>query len=284
MKKTFMILALTLIGVSACPFQAYAEDREYEELGLTFEVGADLVSSYLWRGQNLGGISIQPMVSLDWKGLYVSGWANIGADNWSFEELNPELDITIGYDNFGLAVDLTHLYYFDGDPYFGKGGFKAQEQTTGSTMEVHAGLHLGDLLEKFPLSLDWYTTVYGDDCYQDEKGEWHRAWSTYIQVGYQFELPLGMTLDTRVGITPWRGMYSYYEEVWEDAKTVAINNINLRLQREFELKHIYLGVWGEMMLNCYGIDKTNLTTTLADKENQRLNWCIGASLFFGSEW
>ena len=284
MKKTFMILALTLIGVSACPFQAYAEDREYEELGLTFEVGADLVSSYLWRGQNLGGISIQPMVSLDWKGLYVSGWANIGADNWSFEELNPELDITIGYDNFGLAVDLTHLYYFDGDPYFGKGGFKAQEQTTGSTMEVHAGLHLGDLFEKFPLSLDWYTTVYGDDCYQDEKGEWHRAWSTYIQVGYQFELPLGMTLDTRVGLTPWRGMYSFYEEVWEDAKTVAINNINLRLQREFELKHIYLGVWGEMMLNCYGIDKTNLTTTLADKENQRLNWCIGASLFFGSEW
>ncbi len=284
MKKTFMILALTLIGVSACPFQAYAEDREYEELGLTFEVGADLVSSYLWRGQNLGGMSIQPMVSLDWKGLYVSGWANIGAYNWSFEELNPELDITIGYDNFGLAVDLTHLYYFGGDPYFGKGGFKAQEQTTGSTMEVHAGFHVGDLIEKFPLSLDWYTTIYGDDCYQDEKGEWHRAWSTYIQVGYQFELPLGMTLDTRVGLTPWRGMYSYYEEVWEDAKTVAINNINLRLQREFELKHIYLGVWGEMMLNCYGIDKTNLTTTLADKENQRLNWCIGASLFFGSEW
>lgn len=284
MKKTLLILALTLLGVSACPFRAYAEDREYEELGLTFEVGADWVSSYLWRGQNIGGMAIQPMVSLDWKGLYVSGWANIGADNWSFEELSPELDITIGYDNFGLAVDLTHLYYFGGDPYFGKGGFKAQEQTTSSTMEVHAGFHVGDLIEKFPLSLDWYTTIYGDDCYQDENGEWHRAWSTYIQVGYQFELPLGMTLDTRVGLTPWRGMYSFYEEVWEDAKTVAINNINLRLQREFELKHIYLGVWGEMMLNCYGIDKTNLTTTLEDKENQRLNWCIGASLFFGSEW
>ena len=284
MKKTLLILALTLLGVSACPFRTYAEDRDFEELGLTFEVGADWVSSYLWRGQNIGGMAIQPMVTLDWKGLYVSGWANIGADNWSFEELSPELDITIGYDNFGLAVDLTHLYYFGGDPYFGKGGFKAQEQTTSSTMEVHAGFHVGDLIEKFPLSLDWYTTIYGDDCYQDENGEWHRAWSTYIQVGYQFELPLGMTLDTRVGLTPWRGMYSFYEEVWEDAKTVAINNINLRLQREFELKHVYLGVWGEMMLNCYGIDKTNLTTTLEDKENQRLNWCIGASLYFGSEW
>ena len=284
MKKTLLILALTLLGVSACPFRAYAEDREYEELGLTFEVGADWVSSYLWRGQNVGGMAIQPMVSLDWKGLYVSGWANIGADNWSFEELNPELDITIGYDNFGLAVDLTHLYYFGGDPYFGKGGFKAQEQTTGSTMEVHAGLHLGDLIEKVPLYLDWYTTIYGDDCYQDENGEWKRAWSTYIEVGYDFELPLGMILGARVGIVPWLSSYSNYQEVWKNAQTVAINNVNLRLDREFELKHVFLGVWGEMMLNCYGLDKTNLTTTLENKGDQRLNWRIGASLYFGSEW
>ena len=284
MKKTLLILALTLLGVSACPFRAYAEDREYEELGLTFEVGADWVSSYLWRGQNVGGMAIQPMVTLDWKGLYVSGWANIGADNWSFEELNPELDITIGYDNFGLAVDLTHLYYFGGDPYFGKGGFKAQEQTTGSTMEVHAGLHLGDLIEKVPLYLDWYTTIYGDDCYQDENGEWKRAWSTYIEVGYDFELPLGMILGARVGIVPWLSSYSNYQEVWKNAQTVAINNVNLRLDREFELKHVFLGVWGEMMLNCYGLDKTNLTTTLENKGDQRLNWRIGASLYFGSEW
>jgi hypothetical protein len=284
MKKTLLILALTLLGVSACPFQAYAEDRDYEELGLTFEVGADWVSSYLWRGQNIGGMAIQPMVTLDWKGLYVSGWANIGADNWSFEELSPELDITIGYDNFGLAVDLTHLYYFGGDPYFGKGGFKAQEQTTGSTMEVHAGLHLGDLIEKVPLYLDWYTTIYGDDCYQDENGEWKRAWSTYIEVGYDFELPLGMILGARVGIVPWLSSYSNYQEVWKNAQTVAINNVNLRLDREFELKHVFLGVWGEMMLNCYGLDKTNLTTTLENKGDQRLNWRIGASLYFGSEW
>lgn len=285
MKKTLLILALTLLGVSACPYQAYAEDKkEYGELGLTFEVGADLVSSYLWRGQNIGGMSIQPMVSLDWKGLYVSGWANIGADNWAFQDINPELDITIGYDNFGLAVDLTHLYYFGGDPYFGKGGFKAQEQTTSSTMEAHAGLHLGDLFEKVPLSLDWYTTIYGDDCYLNDKGEWQRAWSTYIEVGYDFELPLGLMLGTRVGIVPWRSSYSGYQEVWKNAKTVAINNINLRLDREFALKHVFLGVWGEMMLNCYGLDKTNLTTTLENKGEQRLNWRVGASLYFGSEW
>jgi hypothetical protein len=285
MKKTLLVLALTLLGVSACPFQAQAEnDNTGKNIGLTLDVGADLVSSYLWRGQNLGGIAIQPSVTLSWKGLYLCGWANIGADNWTFENLSPELDITIGYDNFGLKADLTHLYYFGGEPYFGKGGFKAQEQTTSSTMELHAGFHLGDIMEKIPLSIDWYTTVYGDDCYQDENDEWHRAWSTYIEVGYDFQLPLELLLSARVGITPWKSMYSNYEEVWKNAETVGINNINLRLERDFELKHIFVGVWGEMMLNCYGLDKTNLTTTLEEKENQRLNWRIGASLYFGNEW
>ena len=121
MKKTLLILALALIGVSACPYQAYAKDKEEgakKELGITFEVGADVVSSYLWRGYNLGGISIQPSATFGWKGLYVCGWANIGADNWTFEDLNPELDITIGYDNFGVQVDLTHLHYFNNEAYF----------------------------------------------------------------------------------------------------------------------------------------------------------------------
>ena len=284
MKKTLLILALTLLGVSACPFQAYAEDNAKSELGLTLDVGADVVSSYLWRGQNLGGISIQPSVTLGWKGLYLSGWANIGADNWTFEDLNPELDITIGYDDFGFQVDLTHLYYFGGDPYFGKGGFKAQEQTTGSTMEAHVGFHLGDIVENVPLSLDWYTTIFGNDCYLNDAGEWQRAWSTYVEVGYQFDILLGITLDARVGFTPWRGMYSFYEEVWKNAKTVAINNVNLRAERDFELKRLAFGVWAECMLNCYGIDKTNVTTELSRKFDQRFNFSVGGCLYFTSEW
>ena len=151
-------------------------------------------------------------------------------------------------------------------------------------MEAHVGFHLGDIVESVPLSLDWYTTVYGDDCYQDENGEWKRAWSSYVEVGYDFNLPFGLVLGARVGIVPWRSSYTDYQEVWTNAKTVAINNVNLRLDRDFELKHVYLGVWGEMMLNCYGLDKTNLTTTLENKFDQRLNWRIGASLYFGGEW
>ena len=216
--------------------------------------------------------------------LPICGWGNIGADNWTFEYFNPELDITIGYDDYGVQVDLTHLYYFGGDSYFGKGGFNAEEQVTGSTMEAHFGFHLGDLVEKIPLSLDWYTTIYGDDCYQDKNGEWKRAWSTYIEVGYDFNLPLGMTLGAHIGIVPWLSSYTDYKEVWKSAKTVAINNIDLRLERNFQIKDLYLGIWGEMMLNCYGVNKNNLTTTLNNKFDQHFNWRIGVSLHIGKEW
>ena len=286
MTKKLILLALALVCASAFVYKAYAKnvDTPSREIGLSVEVGADVVSSYLWRGQNLGGLAIQPSITLDWKGLYVSGWGNIGADNWTFENLNPELDITIGYDNYGLQLDLTHLYYFGGESYFPKGGFKAQEIESSSTMEAHAGFHLGDLVESVPLAIDWYTTIYGADCYLNEAGEWQRAWSTYIQVGYTFNLPLGVDLTTNVGFTPWRGMYSNYDEVWKNAKTVAINNLPLRAERYFELKGIELGVWGECMLNCYGLDKTNLTTALENKFDQRFNWGVGGCLYFSSEW
>lgn len=294
MKFNYLTLTLALFSVSVLPIKAFAEEtktdpetaknEEKKEIGLSIEVGTDIVSSYLWRGLNLGGISIQPSVTIDWKGLYVSGWANIGADNWTFENINPELDITIGYDNYGLQVDLTHFYYFGGESYFPKGGFKPQDIESSSTMEAHAGFHLGDLIEKIPLSIDWYTTIFGKDCYLNDNGEWQRAWSTYIEVGYEFELPLGLMLDTRIGITPWRGYYSDYQEVWKNAKTVAINNINLRLEREFNFKGISFGAWAECMLNCYGIDKTNVSTELSQKFNQRFNYCVGASFYFGSQW
>ncbi len=285
MTKKYITLALALLCAGAFTSNTYAKtSNETERLGFTFEVGADVVSSYIWRGYNLGGLSIQPSVSLGWGGLYLSGWANIGADNWKFQELAPELDITIGYDNYGLKADLTHLYYFEGEDYFPKGGFKpnCDPDSVSSSIEAHIGFHLGDLIESVPLCIDWYTIVYGGDCYINELGNWQRAWSTYIELGYTFELPLDIMLNTTIGVTPWKGYYSNYEEVWTNAKTVAINNINLKLERYFDLRSIELGVWAQCMLNCYGIDKTNVIKKIGDNSDQRFNWNIGASLYIGN--
>lgn len=89
-----LTIGLSWISIAAFPNAASAEEDE-NNIGISIEAGANVVSSYLWRGQNLGGLSIQPSVTFDWKGLYLSGWGNIGADNWTFEYFNPELDTTL---------------------------------------------------------------------------------------------------------------------------------------------------------------------------------------------
>jgi hypothetical protein len=293
--KRIIILALMLISISAFSFKSYAEEKESN---FTYEVGADVVSSYLWRGQNLGGLSIQPSVTLGWRGLYLGTWANIGADNWKFGNLQPELDITIGYDNYGVQLDLTHLYYFGGDNYFNGLGDANNSYKDGegnltesaTTMELHAGINVGEWVEKVPLTIDWYTTVLGYDPVFDEQGKMEfnengnakRAYSTYIQVGYDIHLPLDIILGIKVGFTPWKGMYSDYEAVWTSGQTVGINNLQLRAEREFELKGICLNVWGEAMFNCYGVNKDNIIKTFGEASSQKLNACLGVGIYFGN--
>lgn len=288
MNKKLLVLALALIGVSAFSYQAKAEKGTR---GLSLEIGADVTSGYLWRGMHLGGLSIQPSVTLDWNGLYICGWANIGADNWKFQNLNPELDITIGYDNYGFKLDLTHLYYFGGEKYFM--GLENPNNVFGSsTMELHAGISVGEWVERFPLSLDWYTTVLGYDPVFDSEGKIatnasgnaKRAYSTYIQLGYDIYLPLDILLAIKVGFTPWKGMYTDYEEVWTNGRTVGFNNISLRAEREFELGRLYINVWGEAMFNCYGVNKGNIILPIGEASDQKLNGCIGVGVYFADEW
>ena len=51
------------LWAAAVAFPVAAEGQDKVEAS----VGADLVSSYIWRGQELGDVSIQPSVSLSWK-------------------------------------------------------------------------------------------------------------------------------------------------------------------------------------------------------------------------
>jgi hypothetical protein len=196
-------------------------------------------------------------------------------------------DITIGYENFGFMLDLTHLYYFNKE-YYLKGLGDANNPSS-TTMELHAGINIGEWVEAVPLSFDWYTTVLGQDpvlgkdgIEKNRNGNAKRAYSTYIQVGYDFELPLDIVLALKVGFTPWKGMYSNYEDVWTSGRTVGLTNLQLRAEREFEIQNMYINVWGEAMFNCYGVNKHNLINTIGEGDSQKLNACVGVGLYFGN--
>ena len=280
MKKIYTLVAALMVTISTWA---------YEFPGFEWTVGADVTTTYLWRGLNLGGLALQPDVMVGYGGLKLEGWANISPKDYTFKEFNPELDVTLSYSIYGLTVGATHYYYFDGTRYFdyrtpSLPDYQAGNYATNQT-EVFAKFELGELVEKVPLNILWATTVGGDDwmeLYEDASDPdkltgIKRAYSSYLEVSFDANLPLGFTLTPAVGMTPWSGQYTFYED-----RGFSVNNVSLKLNWELELgDHFALDVYAMGMLNTCGIDKTNIVPEVKNSYyNQRLNGCIGLGFWF----
>lgn len=270
MKKTILaFLSVVLISNSA---------RAWEFPGFEWGVGADITSAYLWRGINLGGLAIQPDVSIGYGGLNLEAWANISPENYTFKTFAPELDLTLSYSIYGFKVGVTHQYYFDDTKFFDYSTPSVaqieEEDYAGNQTEVFAEFHLGDILEDYNLNIGWYTYVAGDD-WLVENGKVKRAWSSYLEVSYDIPLPLNFTLTPTVGCTPWKSMYNYYE-----ADGFSVNNISLKLNWELEFgDHGCMDVYGIAMLNTAGLNKDNVWTATANSYERRLNLGIGVGFW-----
>lgn len=280
MKKIYTLVAALMVTIGTWA---------YEFPGFEWTVGADVTTTYLWRGLNLGGLALQPDVMIGYGGLKLEGWANISPKDYTFKEFNPELDVTLSYSIYGLTVGATHYYYFDGTRYFdyrtpSLADYQAGNYATNQT-EVFAKFELGELVEKVPLNILWATTVGGDDwmeLYEDDSDPdkltgIKRAYSSYLEVSFDANLPLGFTLTPAVGMTPWSGQYTFYED-----RGFSVNNVSLKLNWELELgDHFALDVYAMGMLNTCGIDKTNIVPEVKNSYyNQRLNGCIGLGFWF----
>lgn len=147
-------------------------------------VSVDLVSGYLWRGQDLGNVSIQPSVGVSYKGFSLSGWGSVGLD----KEDTKEFDLTLGYATGGFSISVTD-YWFDG----GAGYFHYSAHNTTHVFEAQVGYDFG------PVALNWFTNFAGDDGVNKD-GD--RAYSSYLSVAAPFRLG-GLEWTAEVGATPW---------------------------------------------------------------------------------
>ncbi|WP_294079477.1 hypothetical protein [Proteiniphilum sp. UBA5384] len=176
MKKIGLLIVLYVVadGISVSRAQE-----------VSVSAGADIVSSYIWRGQYCGPAAVQPGISLSAGNFSVGAWGST-----SFESSWREFDLYARYSigNFSmLATD----YFFprnlpDGED---RGYFQYADHVFEGTL----GYSLG---ESFPLSLVWNTNFAGDDDY-----------STYIEASYSVPVK-GVNIDLIVGATPWEGAYS----------------------------------------------------------------------------
>ncbi|MCI5580086.1 MAG: hypothetical protein MR387_02010 [Phocaeicola plebeius] len=178
MKRMFQKGWLPLVAVMALPAVSVAQDKPEAS------VGVDLVSGYLWRGQDLGNVSIQPSAAVGYKGFTLSGWGSVGFD----KEDTKEFDLTLGYATGGFSISVTD-YWFNG----GAGYFHYGAHNTAHVFEAQVGYDFG------PLAVNWFTNFAGDDGVNKD-GD--RAYSSYVSVAAPFRLG-GLDWTAEVGATPW---------------------------------------------------------------------------------
>lgn len=106
------VLALLMASMIFSTLNMSAQEKE--ERSSPFDVGGDLVSSYIWRGTKYGtGPAIQPYLSFSVGGFEIGGWGNYCFTS----NEGAEADIYASYSfDFGLSIGLTD-YYFPGTTY-----------------------------------------------------------------------------------------------------------------------------------------------------------------------
>jgi len=109
MKKKKLIsgvLTLLMASMILSPINLNAQEEEKASM---FDVGGDLVSSYLWRGTKFGtGPAVQPYLSFAVAGFEIGGWGSYSFGNSNF----AEADLYLSYSfNFGLSIGITDYYY-----------------------------------------------------------------------------------------------------------------------------------------------------------------------------
>ena len=132
-----------------------------------FKIQGDLVSSYVWRGFYQTGVSFQPTLGFGIGGFSLTAWGSTDFDGVSSGEgaAAKEIDLTAAYafGESGLTFSVASLWWGGqgARKYF---NFKSHE----TAHHFEAGLAYTLPVEKFPLSIAWYTMFAGAD--KDGKG------------------------------------------------------------------------------------------------------------------
>ena len=179
MKKILIITAILFTAAVT----ARAQDT------LETSIGTDLVSQYVWRGQDLGGVSVQPTLGLSYKGLSLSAWGSAGLSNPADTR---EFDLTLAYTVGGFNIGVTDYWFNAGlDPL--NRYFAYAADCTNHVFEANVGYDFGFA------SLQWYTNFAGNDgLTPDEK----RAYSSYVEVNVPFVLG-GVDWTATAGAVPF---------------------------------------------------------------------------------
>lgn len=175
-------------------------------------IAADVVNQYIWRGQDLGNVSLQPTLGIAYKGLSLAAWGNVGLSDPSDTK---EFDLTAAYTVGGFNIGITD-YWFNSpsDRYF-----HYNAHSTSHVFEANIGYDFG------PASIQWYTNFAGNDGLNKD-GD--RAYSSYVEVSAPFKLG-GCDWTATVGAVP------YATSFYAAAEGFAVTNVSLKATKDLKI-------------------------------------------------
>ena len=293
-KKVICIIVLLVSMLLPLGAQVVESTNEMEvipskkkESLFSWSASALVTSNYIWRGLYVGGPSVQLDATVGYAGFFANVWWNVGASDWTFSALNPEVDVAIGFSRWGLSVYYLHCFYFD---RYADGGmsrfFDFRNNTQGGTTGEWRVIYNRPV---YTNKRGWTTSVNGlcavrtfsrDGYYAEVNGEevWKRAYSTYIEVGVDQTFDHNWSLAARVGITPAKSLYTAYQG------NFAVALVGLKLTKSWELGDKARGerreagrldAFAHVMLQPWQVNKDNLILPIGQAGGQKLNVAVG---------
>ena len=192
-------------------------------------LSTDIVSQYIWRGMDLGSVSLQPTLGIGWKGLELTGWDSVGLSD---PNDTKEIDLTLSYSIGGFNIGITDYWTNDGlDPRARY--FKYEAHETNHVFEANIGYDFDFA------SLQWYTNFTGNDGFNNS-GD--RAFSSYFEVNVPFRL-------ATVDWTATEGALPYATSFYDTDK-FAVTNLALKATKDIRITDSFsIPIFGQFVAN-----------------------------------
>ena len=222
--KKIVLLALGM----AMSMTTFAQE---EESGVETTISGDIVSQYIWRGQDLGNVSVQPTLGVAWKGLSLTAWGSVGLTD---SQDTKEFDLTLGYTIGGFNIGITDYWFNEADGGDPDGRyFKYGSHATNHTFEANIGYDFGFA------SLQWYTNFAGNDgVNKDGK----RAYSSYVEANVPFKL-------ATVDWTATAGAVPFATDFY-GTTGFAVTNLALRAVKDIKITDSFsIPIFGQVVAN-----------------------------------
>ena len=218
MKKMILLVMGLVAGATT-----YAQDK------IETTVAADVVSSYIWRGQDCGNVSLQPTLGIGYKGFSLSAWGSVGLSDPTDTK---EFDLTASYSVGGFNIGITDYWFNAGlDP--DNRYFMYNAHSTNHVFEGNIGYDFGFA------SLQWYTN-FADNDGVNKDGK--RAYSSYVELAVPFSLA-GIDWTATAGAVPFAT--SFY-----NTTGFAVTNASLKATKDIKVTDSFsIPIFGQIVGN-----------------------------------